>query len=59
MKSALEYNKMYRRAKGSPEEKKKKRYNSSVSKKFTFIGLGKVRGCSFRLIMLVLAMLVA
>lgn len=24
MKSALEYNKMYRRAKGSPEEKKKK-----------------------------------
>lgn len=58
MKSALEYNKMYRRAKGSPEEKKK-RYNSSVSKKFTFIGLGKVRGCSFRLIMLVLAMLVA
>lgn len=59
MKSSLEHNKMYQRTKGSPEEKKKKkRYNSSMSKKFMFIGLGKVTGCSFRLIMLVLAMLV-
>lgn len=46
MKSGPEYIETYQRTKGSLEEKEKK--NSSMSKKFLFLGVARMTGCSFK-----------